>query len=148
MTTSRRTKGRVVCAWWPARRPGCRWSGTGRGQARAAAPSGAPSSGVARGSGGPGGPGGSRRGFGERVEVEGESDGREGASEASHQVVVAAARADGGPCSRDEDLEMDPRVVIEPPHLAEIVHDVPPLVVGQRGIDGVEAGDALVRVRY
>src|SRR5204863_5960398 len=48
--------------------------------------------------------------------------------EASHQVVVAAARADSGPCSRDEDLEMDPRVVIEPPHLAEIVHDV-------RGLD-------------
>src|SRR5204863_2944245 len=52
-----------------------------------------------------------------------------------------AARAHGAAYAGDENLEVDPRVVVEPAHLAEVVHDMATLVVGERRVDGAQPID-------
>src|SRR5439155_1255201 len=126
----------AASGWWPAPPPPRRWSEAERGTARGGALWRAPSLGwSAR----------SRRRRGQRIEVEREPHRRERPAEAAHQIVVATTRSDSRPRSRDEDLEVDARVVVETAHLAEVVHDVVSLASGQGGVDRLEPRDRTVR---
>src|SRR5687767_2629348 len=78
---------------------------------------------------------GSHRHLGDRVQVQRHTDGWHGPAEATHQIVIAAAGSGSPTGPRNEKLEMDPGVVLQPPYFAEIVHQVGPLTRAERRIE-------------
>ena len=56
-------------------------------------------------------------------------------TEAAHEAVVPSTGAGGAPGTGREQLELEPGVVIEPAHLAQVVDHVRALRLRQRGVE-------------
>ena len=84
----------------------------------------------------------------EPVHVDGEAGGRGGVSEAAEDLVVPPSAADVRPEAGRVPLEVDPRVVVEAPHLAEVQDDVVGEPVGgQQPVDLAERQDRALGAR-
>src|SRR5918998_3280083 len=89
--------------------------------------------------------GGSHRHLCDSVEVECDAHRRHGASESSHEAIVAPPGAGRPPGSRYVELEVNAGVVVQATDLTQVVDDVSPLLSRESGIDPQQVIEPVAR---